>query len=89
MFAMRFKSLEPNPQTLQPEQRLFSKVDELCALETFRELKKGLDEEKQVSKDCELAFGTEQKALLLKCMDSIQWSITDIEHKISVSEKLK
>lgn len=88
MFSLRYLWFEPNPATGVPSERLFAKTDELVALETFKELKKGLDDEKKSSKDCKLALGTAQKALLLTCMDSIRWGLNDMEHKVSVAEKL-
>lgn len=89
MFALRFTSFETNQMTGTPNERRFAKTDELVALETFKELKKGIDDEKKSSKDCELILGTAQKALLITCINSIQWGLDDLEPKTTTIEKLE
>jgi hypothetical protein len=89
MSALRWTDFEINPMTGTPTERRFSKKDELVAMNTFKELKKGLDDEKRSTKDCEVVLGSEQKKLLVACLDSIQWGINDIENKLTVIEKLE
>jgi len=88
LFALRFTSFDINPSTGNFNERRFEKLDELVALETFKELKKAIDE-KGVLADKSLVFGTANKALLIKCIDEIKWGLGDMEFKLSLEEKLK
>lgn len=86
-----FESLTPW-MGWQPQQFMPAKEDELVALNTFKEFKKSFkkdDKWNEIITDCELEFGTEQKALLIKRVESFKVWVWDLETKYSILEKLK
>lgn len=86
--SLRRTNLEINPITWIPTERRFNNQESSVAISTFNELKKWLDDEKRVTKDCEVVLDSSQKSLLIDCIESMEWGINDLENKANVIEKL-
>lgn len=87
-FAMRFTSAEFDKQIMNYPTRKPDQTDKLTAMETFRELKKWLDDKNQYKK-CSLVLWTTQKALLIKYINEISRETADLENELNVLEKLQ
>lgn len=89
--ALRFVNLETNEITGLPYERKFTKQYEKVALETFKELVKANTKFKWDLKleDIDISLGSLQKTLLVWYVDGMEWTITDLEAKGLLLEKLQ
>ena len=71
----------------QADFRVVPKEEELTALETYKEIGKGIKGNSFV--DASLAFGTEQKAMLIRFITDYPFSVNELESKYKLLEMLK
>lgn len=69
--------------------RTFQAIQLPDVADAMKKLKVLVDKEGKIPEgDHELEFGTDEKKLIMECMDDKEWSSGDAEHYLSVKEKL-